>query len=75
MGIIPYNGEDVKLLERLIRAKTEGKLGMFMVGSVGGNRNRVRCLDFKDVDAIRKCSFKFHYFYSPAQSAYPNVCR
>ena len=54
MAIIKANEEEVKLLARLMRAEAEGegKLGMLMVGNVGVNRVRARCLDFKKINTV-----------------------
>ncbi len=60
MAVIKATEEDVKLLARLIRAEAEGegKLGMLMVGNVAVNRVRSRCLDFEDINSIRRMVFQ-----------------
>jgi N-acetylmuramoyl-L-alanine amidase len=56
MAVVKANQSDRELLARLIRAEAEGEgeLGMLMVGNVGVNRVRVRCLDFKDINSIQR---------------------
>ena len=60
MAIIKANEEEVKLLARLMRAEAEGdgQLGMLMVGNVGVNRVRARCLDFKNINTVEKMVFQ-----------------
>ena len=79
MAIIKATEEEVKLLARLMRAEAEsdGQKGMLMVGNVGVNRVRARCLDFKKINTVEKMVFQrpggfeatlFSYFYQPARS-------
>ena len=79
MAVVKYNDKEIKLLARLMRAEAEGegKLGMLMVGNVGINRVRARCLDFKDINSIEKMVFQrpggfestlYSYFYLPSRS-------
>jgi N-acetylmuramoyl-L-alanine amidase len=58
-------------------AESEGQKGMLMVGNVGVNRVRARCLDFKNINTVEKMVFQrpggfeatlFSYFYQPARS-------
>ncbi|TLS36664.1 cell wall hydrolase [Pseudalkalibacillus caeni] len=60
MAVIKTTEKDIKLLARLMRAEAEGdgKIGMLMVGNVGVNRVRVRCLDFKDVNTIERMVYQ-----------------
>lgn len=78
MAIIKANEQEVKLLARLMRAEAEGEgqTGMLMVGNVGVNRVRARCLDFKDINTVEDMVFQrpggfestlFSYFYQPAR--------
>jgi len=79
MAVISYNTTDVSLLARLMRAEAEGDglLGMLMVGNVGVNRVRGRCLDFQNITSIRQMVFQSpggfeavqkSYFYQAARS-------
>lgn len=60
IAVIKYNNKEVELLARLMRAEAEsdGKLGMLMVGNVGVNRVRAKCLDFKDIRSIERMVFQ-----------------
>jgi N-acetylmuramoyl-L-alanine amidase len=60
MAVIRYKPEEVQLLARLMRAEAEedGNTGMLLVGNVGVNRVKVRCLDFKDINTITKMVFQ-----------------
>ncbi|OEH93251.1 cell wall hydrolase [Bacillus solimangrovi] len=70
--VIPYNEMDVKLLARLMRAEAEGdgQLGMLMVGNVGVNRIRANCLDFKDIDSMRRMVFQSPGGFEATQKGY-----
>lgn len=79
MATIKYTNEELKLLARLMRAEAEGegKLGMLLVGNVGVNRVRARCLDFTNIRTIEQMVFQhpggfestlYSYFYQPARS-------
>ena len=74
MSVVKYNDAEVKLLARLMRAEAEGdgKQAMLMVGNVGINRVRARCLDFKNITSITKMVYQrpggfectlYSYFY------------
>ena len=78
MAIIKANEQDVKLLARLMRAEAEGEgqQGMLMVGNVGVNRVRARCLDFKNITSVEDMVFQrpggfestlYSYFYQAAR--------
>ena len=78
MSVVKYTSEELKLLARLMRAEAEGegKQGMLMVGNVGVNRVRARCLDFTNIRTIEQMVFQrpggfeatlFSYFYQPAR--------
>ncbi|MGM7703134.1 cell wall hydrolase [Pseudalkalibacillus sp. Hm43] len=80
MGVVKATQEDIKTLARLMRAEAEGegKQGMLMVGNVGVNRVKVRCLDFKDINTIPRMVFQSPggfeatqkgYFYQRARSS------
>jgi N-acetylmuramoyl-L-alanine amidase len=86
MAVVPFNEKEVKLLARLMRAEGEGdgQLGMLMVGNVGINRVRVRCLDFKDINTIQRMVFQSPggfeatqkgYFYQRAREKDINLAR
>lgn len=79
MSAIKYTNEELKLLARLMRAEaeSEGKLGMLLVGNVGVNRVKARCLDFSNIRTIESMVFQhpggfestlYGYFYQPARS-------
>ncbi|MCU9613349.1 cell wall hydrolase [Caldibacillus lycopersici] len=72
MAVIAFNEADVNLLARLIRAEAEGEgdLGMLMVGNVGVNRVRGKCLDFKDVTNIRQMVFQSPGGFEATQKGY-----
>ena len=78
MSVVKYNDAEVKLLARLMRAEAEGdgKQAMLMVGNVGINRVRARCLDFKNITSITKMVYQrpggfectlYSYFYQAAR--------
>lgn len=80
MPVIKYTQEELKLLARLMRAEAEedGDLGMLMVGNVGVNRVRARCIDFKDIRTIEQMVYQrpggfestlFSYFYQAPRKA------
>ncbi|MCH1626168.1 cell wall hydrolase [Ferdinandcohnia quinoae] len=72
MAVLAHNEEDVKLLARLMRAEaeSEGKLGMLLVGNVGVNRARARCLDFKDITSIKRMVFQSPGGFEATQKGY-----
>lgn len=86
MAVVKATEQDIALLARLMRAEAEGegKLGMLMVGNVGVNRVRVRCLDFAEVDTIREMVFQSpggfeatrkSYFYQRARPQEKRLAR
>ncbi|WP_449538130.1 cell wall hydrolase [Ferdinandcohnia sp. Marseille-Q9671] len=72
MAVVAHTEEDVKLLARLLRAEAEGegRQGMLLVGNVGVNRARARCLDFKDINTIRKMVFQSPGGFEATQKGY-----
>ncbi len=70
--VVAYNEEDVKLLGRLMRSEAEGdgQLGMLMVGNTGVNRVRARCLDFKDINTVRRMVFQSPGGFEATQKGY-----
>nr|WP_304213756.1 cell wall hydrolase [Fredinandcohnia onubensis] len=72
MAVVAHTEADVKLLARLLRAEAEGegKQGMLLVGNVGVNRARSRCLDFKDINTIRKMVFQSPGGFEATQKGY-----
>ena len=84
MAVIKATEEEVKLLARLMRAEaeSEGQKGMLMVGNVGVNRVRARCLDFKNIRTVEDMVFQrpggfeatlFSYFYHNRESNSTNL--
>ncbi|PWU67527.1 MULTISPECIES: cell wall hydrolase [Gracilibacillus] len=72
MAVVKATEEDVRLLARLMRAEAEGdgKLGMLMVGNTGVNRVRARCLDFTDINTIRRMVFQSPGGFEATQKGY-----
>ena len=72
MAVVQHTEEDVKLLARLIRAEAEGdgQLGMLMVGNTGVNRVLAKCLDFEDINTIRKMVFQSPGGFEATQKGY-----
>ncbi|MGP4041979.1 cell wall hydrolase [Gracilibacillus sp. D59] len=72
MAVIKANEADVRLLARLMRAEAEGdgKLGMLMVGNVGVNRVKARCLDFKDINTINRMVYQSPGGFEATQKGY-----
>ncbi|MFC4387007.1 cell wall hydrolase [Gracilibacillus marinus] len=72
VAVIKANEEDVKLLARLMRAEAEGdgKLGMLMVGNVGVNRVKAKCLDFRDINTISRMVFQSPGGFEATQKGY-----
>lgn len=72
MAVVAATSADVALLARLMRAEAEGdgKLGMLMVGNVGVNRTRARCLDFKNVNSIRNMVYQSPGGFEAVQKGY-----
>jgi N-acetylmuramoyl-L-alanine amidase len=79
LAVVQYTSKDVDTLARLMRAEAEGEgqLGMLLVGNVGVNRVRARCLDFKDINTLQRMIFQSpggfeatqkSYFYQPARA-------
>ena len=54
IAVIKYTTKELELLARLMRAEAEGEgqKGMLLVGNVGVNRVKARCLDFKNINTI-----------------------
>ncbi len=78
IAVVKYTNKELALLARLMRAEAEGdgKKGMLLVGNVGINRVRARCLDFKNINTIEKMVFQSpggfeathkSYFYQAAR--------
>src|SRR5690625_3492212 len=78
MAVIQANQNDRRLLARLMRAEAEaeGELGMLLVGNVGVNRVKARCLDFVDINSVERMVFQtpggfeaihYPYFYQKAR--------
>lgn len=72
MAVIRHKPAEVQLLARLMRAEAEGDgpTGMLLVGNVGVNRVRVRCLDFRNVDTITKMVFQSPGGFEATQKPY-----
>jgi N-acetylmuramoyl-L-alanine amidase len=79
IAVVKYTSKELDLLARLMRAEAEGdgKKGMLLVGNVGINRVRARCLDFKNINTIENMVFQSpggfeatqkSYFYQAARS-------
>ncbi|MCK9536005.1 MAG: cell wall hydrolase [Bacilli bacterium] len=86
MAVIWHNEAEVKLLARLLRAEAEGEgiLGMLLVGNVGVNRVRAKCLDFVNITTITKMVFQrpggfestlYSYFYQAARQSEIRLAR
>lgn len=78
MAVVKHTKKEIELLARLMRAEAEGdgNMGMLLVGNVGVNRVRARCLDFKDISTISQMVYQrpggfeatlFGYFYQAAR--------
>jgi N-acetylmuramoyl-L-alanine amidase len=72
MAVVKATQEDIKTLARLMRAEAEaeGKQGMLMVGNVGVNRVKVRCLDFKNINTIPRMVFQSPGGFEATQKGY-----
>ncbi|QGH35387.1 cell wall hydrolase [Gracilibacillus salitolerans] len=72
MAVIKSNEADVKLLARLMRAEAEGdgQLGMLMVGNVGVNRVKARCLDFEDINSVNRMVYQSPGGFEATQKGY-----
>ncbi len=72
MAVVAHTEEDVKLLGRLMRSEAEGdgQLGMLMVGNTGVNRVLATCLDFKDINNIRRMVFQSPGGFEATQKGY-----
>jgi len=86
VAVIWHTEEEVKLLARLMRAEAEGEgvMGMLLVGNVGVNRVRARCLDFVDITTITRMVFQrpggfestlYGYFYQAARQSEIRLAR
>lgn len=72
MAVVKATQEDIKTLARLMRAEAEaeGKQGMLMVGNVGVNRVKVRCLDFKNINTIPRMVYQSPGGFEATQKGY-----
>ncbi|MCD7034735.1 cell wall hydrolase [Metabacillus sp. GX 13764] len=72
MAVISYNNAEVKLLARLMRAEAEGDgtKGMLLVGNVGVNRVRAKCLDFKGISSLKKMIYQRPGGFEATQRGY-----
>lgn len=72
MAVVQHTEEDVKLLARLMRAEAEsdGQLGMLMVGNTGVNRVIADCLDFTDINTLRRMVFQSPGGFEATQKGY-----
>jgi N-acetylmuramoyl-L-alanine amidase len=86
VAVIWHNEEEVKLLARLMRAEAEGEgvFGMLLVGNVGVNRVRAKCLDFVNITSITQMVFQrpggfestlYGYFYQAARQSEIRLAR
>lgn len=86
MAVIWHTEEEVKLLARLMRAEAEGEgvFGMLLVGNVGVNRVRAKCLDFVNITSITQMVFQrpggfestlYGYFYQAARQSEIRLAR
>ena len=77
MAVVKARESDIDMLARLLRAEAEGEgeQGMLHVGSVGINRIRANCSDFKGIRTIPQMIYQPHafeaiqhgYFYQKAR--------
>lgn len=72
MAVIRTTEREIRLLARLMRAEAEedGEMGMLLVGNVGVNRVRVRCLDFTNIDTITRMVFQSPGGFEAVQKSY-----
>ncbi len=72
MAVIRATEEEIRLLARLIRAEAEGdgEMGMLLVGNVGVNRVRGDCLDFEEIDTIKRMVFQSPGGFEAVQKPY-----
>lgn len=72
MAVIRTTEREIRLLARLMRAEAEGdgEMGMLLVGNVGVNRVRVRCLDFTNIDTISRMVFQSPGGFEAVQKSY-----
>lgn len=85
MAVVKATSADIDLLARLLRAEaeSEGELGMLHVGSVGINRIRANCSDFKGLRTISDMIYQPHafeatqkgYFYQRARESEKRLAR
>ncbi len=85
MAVVKHTEADINLLARLLRAEAEGEgtQGMMHVGSVGINRIRGNCSDFKGIRTIPQMIYQEHafeatqkgYFYQRAREAEKKLAR
>ncbi|MDF2958881.1 MAG: cell wall hydrolase [Paenibacillus sp.] len=85
MAVVKAREQDIDLLARLLRAEAEGEgeQGMLHVGSVGVNRIRANCSDFKNLRTIEQMIYQPHafeavqhgYFYQKARDREKRLAR
>jgi N-acetylmuramoyl-L-alanine amidase len=85
MAVVKAREQDVTLLARLLRAEAEGEgvTGMQLVGTVGINRIRANCSDFKGIRTIPQMVYQPHafeatihgYFYQKARDKERRLAR
>ena len=64
MAVVKARDQDIDMLARLLRAEAvgEGEMGMLHVGTVGINRIRANCSDFKGLRTIPQMINQPHAF-------------
>ncbi|MBO9608084.1 MAG: cell wall hydrolase [Paenibacillaceae bacterium] len=85
MAVVKARQSDIDMLARLLRAEAEGEgeQGMLHVGSVGINRIRSNCSDFKNLRTIPEMIYQEHafeavqhgYFYQSARDREKRLAR
>ena len=72
IAVVKYTSKELDLLARLMRAEAEGdgQKGMLLVGNVGVNRVRARCLDFKNINTIENMVFQSPGGFEATQKSY-----
>lgn len=72
LAVIRTREEEIKLLARLMRAEAEGdgEMGMLLVGNVGVNRVKGRCLDFDNIDSITRMVYQSPGGFEAVQKPY-----
>ncbi|MDF2558242.1 MAG: cwlJ [Bacillales bacterium] len=71
-AVVRYTSEEEKLLARLLRAEAEGEgtLGMLLVGNTGVNRVLSKCLDFKNINTIKRMIYQSPGGFEAVQKSY-----